>query len=201
VYEVGDRGIKRSVRAQEGMLTPDTTNKVVLIDLYDVRIDQPHPDAPMDLSQSHYINAEHYPVELDYSKMIKQERKFKKSSDMTINELAYAIRNAYDYFSIVPGKDIPRQRTTLLVEANSRLVLALSCFAFTLFGIPLGMRSHRRESSVGVAISLLVVFVFYFFIVIAKSMTKYPHLHPEFIVWIPLVAGELAGFLMIRNSN
>jgi lipopolysaccharide export system permease protein len=88
-----------------------------------------------------------------------------------------------------------------VVEANKRLALALSCFAFTLLGIPLGMRSKRKESSVGVAISLLLVFLFYLFIIVANSLVGRPELRPDMIVWIPVILAEIIGFGLVRRLN
>ena len=99
------------------------------------------------------------------------------------------------------AEDVRRQKTAMLVEANNRMALSLSCFAFVLLGIPLGLRSRRRESSVGVGICLIAMFVFYFFMMIARSTTDKPELHPDLIVWIPVIAAEIAGLLLIRRNS
>ena len=43
-----------------------------------------------------------------------------------------------------------------------------------LHGIPLGIKAQRRESSVGVLISMLLVLAFYLFILVAESLSKRP---------------------------
>ncbi|MDO9541597.1 MAG: LptF/LptG family permease, partial [Kiritimatiellia bacterium] len=60
--------------------------------------------------------------------------------------------------------NLPVFRTSLLVEASTRLTLSCSCFAFVLLGAALGIKIHRKESSIGIAVALLLVFIFYFFI-------------------------------------
>lgn len=176
-------------------------DKMLLIDLYDVRIDQPDRDDPMDLVKTRHVTARHYPVQLDFEEIWKKDSIRKKMSDMTGPELKQAIRNIREAFPDLKEKDVGKQRMKMLVTANKRLSLSLSCFAFTLIGIPLGISSKRKESSVGVGISLLLIFIYYLFIIIADSLVGHPALHPDFIVWIPIIAAEAGGFLMIHRMN
>jgi lipopolysaccharide export system permease protein len=101
----------------------------------------------------------------------------------------------------LPPGAIREERMKTLVEINSRMAMAFSCFAMTLIGIPLGMRSKRRESSVGVLVSLLVIFCFYLFIMVAKSMASQPGLYPDLFVWIPVVVAEAGGLWLIRRMS
>lgn len=201
VYELDRYGVRRNVRAQTGEIRADEANKMLLIDLYDVRIDQPDRDDPMDLVKTRHVTARHYPVQLDFEEIWKKDSIRKKMSDMTGPELKQAIRNIREAFPDLKEKDVGKQRMKMLVTANKRLSLSLSCFAFTLIAIPLGISSRRKESSVGVGISLLLIFVYYLFIIIADSLVGHPALHPDFIVWIPIIAAEVGGFLMIRRMN
>jgi len=103
---------------------------------------------------------------------------------------------------VYPGvkeEDLDVMRMKLVVDANQRLALALSCFAFTLLGIPLGMKSNRKETSIGFGISILLVFFFYFFIIIADSLVGHPQFRPDLIIWIPILACEFIGFLLLRR--
>jgi lipopolysaccharide export system permease protein len=201
VYEMGKDGPLRNVRAKTGELRTDKEARVMYIDLYDVRIDQREKSAkPGEEPKTQYINAQHYPVKMDFSAMTKRKVRH-KVADMTMLELVQAVRDVRGRFPELDDDDLLRQRMNLVVEANKRLALSLSCFAFTLLGIPLGMRSKRKESSVGVGISLMLVFVFYLFIIVANSLVGSPQLRPDLIVWIPVVLFEVAGFWLIRRVN
>lgn len=200
VYELGPGGVERSVRAKSGELSmPSET--VMLADLYDVRIDQPDDAHPDDPSRTRTIVAQHYPVQIDFSDLLGSGEVRKSRSSMTLMELTDSIRTIRAKYPHMEGLQLRQERMSYLVEANERLALSLSCFAFTLLGVPLGMKSRRRESSIGVGISLGVVFIFYFFIIIADALVKHPHLHPDLIVWIPVVAGELLGFYLIKRQD
>jgi lipopolysaccharide export system permease protein len=200
VYEMDEEGPVRNVRAKTGTIRLDREQQAMFVDLYDVRIDQRERNKDSDGDKSHYINAQHYPVRLDLSRMQKKSVR-KKISHMTFLDLVRGIRDVREAFPELKLGDLMKQRMKMVVEANKRLALALSCFAFTLLGIPLGMRSKRRESSVGIAISLLLVFFFYLFIIVANALVTRPELRPDLIVWVPVVLAELAGFALIRRLN
>lgn len=200
VYEVGPEGVTRSVRAKSGTLSMPEEH-LLLIDLYDVRIDQPDEAFPDDPSRTRTIHAANYPVPLDFSRLFRSGTITKTKSSMTLGELVGAVRTIRTIYPQLNETELRRARMGYLVEANERLALSFSCFAFTLLGIPLGMKSRRRESSAGVGISLGIVFIFYFFIIIADALVKHPHLRPDIIVWFPVVAGETLGFYLIKRQD
>lgn len=72
------------------------------------------------------------------------------------------------------------------VELHKRLAFSCAAFCFALIGMPLGIRAHRRESTVGVAIALGVALAFYLCMILADSFKFSPALHPHLLVWIPV---------------
>ncbi len=202
IYEIDPRRnrVKMHVRARAGLMRMDPTNNVLHVDLYDMRADWPAPD-PTDISRARTLTAAHYPYEIDMSKLTKAGPYKKKIKDYTFGELSHAIRNVADLYPKLPAAELVRQRMGFLVEANNRMALSMACFAYTLLGVPLGLRSRRRESSVGVLISLGIMFVFYFFMILAKNMVDVPQFRPDLLVWLPVIAGELAGMYLITKSN
>lgn len=201
LYEMGSRGLRRCIRAKRGVIKPESDPYKVSIDLYDVRMDEPDSSNPLDLVKSDYGAAEFYPLTLDFSDLSERKKVNKKVKDMSFVELTRGARNIEEAYPDLEYEDLIKTRMKLVVEANKRLALSISCFAFTLVGIPLGMRSRRRESSRGVGISLGIVFIFYFFIIIAESLISHPQFRPDMIVWIPVLGGELAGFILMQKMN
>lgn len=155
----------------------------------------------MDLSKSRQVNAKRYPVRLDFSEIWDDENIKKKVPDMTMTELVAAIRNVRQVYPDLNDEDLLQQKMKMVVSANERLALSLSCFAFTILGIPLGMKSRRKESSIGVLVSLGVVFLFYLFIIVADSLVQNPQFHPDLIIWCPVVIAEIIGFVLIKKLN
>ena len=201
VYELDQGKVKRYVRAKHGEIRPQDDNRIIMINLFDVRIDQPDPEDPMNPALSHYVTADKYPVKLDFSKMINDGKLRKKVSDMRFSEIVRNVKTVRELYPEMDEGDLQKQRMNLLVAGNKRFALAFSCFSFTLLGIPLGMKSKRKESSIGIAISIGLVFVFYLFIIIADSLVEHPGMHPELIVWIPVIVAEVVGIIMLRRIN
>jgi len=201
VYERDETGPVRNVRARRGEIRMDEAARIMYIDLYQVRIDQRDKSAdPSGPPKSHYVNAEYYPVKMDLSSFTKS-RKSNKPSDMVLSDLFNNIRDVAAAFPELSPRDLLRQQMFMIVEVNKRLAISLSCFAFTLIGIPLGMKSRRKESSVGIGISLALVFFFYLFTIIAKSMIGSPELRPDLVVWLPVIICEAVGFYLIYRHN
>lgn len=194
-------GIKRSVRAKRGNLVADNTNRLLMVKLYDVRIEMPDAKDPHDASKTTYVNAEYYPIKLDFEKMLKGKATVLKRGQMRMGQLIDRIRNVERDFPMLSEADRLIQKTRLVVEANQRISIAVGCFSFMLIGIPLGVKSHRKETSIGMIVSLAVVFAYYSFIVVAKALAAYPWLHPNLILWFPLIAAQFVGIWLIRRSS
>lgn len=194
LYETAGDSVKSNIRARSGTIRADRERKLLLVDLYDVRMQNMQDGA----AAGTYAEMHR---EFGLETFFKTGSVTKKFSDYTIGELVSAIRSLKTSFPGLDPKDLLKQRMRMLVEAHSRMALAMACFAFGLLGIPLGMKSRRKESSVGVAISLGMVFVFYFFIILAQSLAKSPQFHPDLIVWIPIFLAQAVGFILIGRMQ
>ena len=86
-------------------------------------------------------------------------------------------------------------------EIAVRTTLALACVCFVLVGIPLGIQSHRRESSAGLAISLAVAGAFYFFCITGESLAKNPAFSAHWIVGAPVVACLALSAVLVSRQN
>jgi lipopolysaccharide export system permease protein len=201
-YELDKKGgIKRSVRAKRGDILADNTNRVLTVKLYDVRIEIPDAKDPNDVSETTYVNAEYYPIKLDFDKLNKGRPTIMKRGQMRMGQLIDSIRNVDRDYPMLSTADRLIQKTRLIVEANQRISVAVGCFSFMLIGIPLGVKSHRKETSIGMVLSLAIVFAYYLFIVVAKALANHPAMHPNLILWIPLIAAQVFGLWMIRRSS
>ena len=70
-----------------------------------------------------------------------------------------------------------------------------------LLGIPLGIKAHRKESSIGIAMSLFLVFNFYLFIIIGESLAARPETYPHLVVWAPVLVSLTLGLFIMRRAN
>ena len=99
------------------------------------------------------------------------------------------------------GKKVfKRQLSELRTEFQKRMVFAFASICFVLVGIPLGIRAPRRESSIGMAIALVVALGYYLVVILMTSMDKSYAVRPDLLIWLPVVlCAALAGYLIPKN--
>ena len=71
---------------------------------------------------------------------------------------------------------------------------------FVLVGIPLGIKAQRRESSIGMAISLAVSLGYYIVVILMLSAQKNFAMRPDILIWLPVPAClAIASYLIPKN--
>lgn len=200
VYELDANGaVVQTIRAQRGEITTDTELQKMQVSLEQVQIQHPDPENPTDLTRARVIDMDSYVFPVDYAELMRNQNITRNLKDMRAFELMATIRDTERFFPGLPPERREAQRMRAIIEAHKRLALSMACISFTLVGIPLGIKSHRHETSVGIPLGLGVVILFYVFIVTADSLTAHPELLPDYIGWIPVFLCQTLGVLRIRK--
>jgi lipopolysaccharide export system permease protein len=196
IYETRKEGANREVRAKTGTVRIETNDEAevdMFLDLYDVVVDPFTENKPWPVYMGEYS--------VKFSNLAQKRPYTKKEDDLLLDELVASIEDPVKLFPQLKGKDTSVPRMILMVQFNKRFVMAISCFAFVLLGVPLGIRAHRKESSVGIAISLFLVFNFYLFIVIAETLDRHPATRPDLIILIPVLICIELGIYLLKRFN
>jgi lipopolysaccharide export system permease protein len=140
-----------------------------------------------------------------------------KISDMTFWQLRDEMRDLDQKLSQPPDvvessdemreqlDEMKKQRNDLTepirVEMHRQIAFSFACFSFTLVGIPLGIRMHRRETNIGVAIALGLVLVYYSFMLVGESLSAHPECSPHLIFWLPNFIFQAVGAVLLWRAN
>ncbi len=194
ISDTRERGIRREVRAKTGRVVTLEDGAGLTLELHDVMVDPFSRDTPEALF------CKTWPIRISEGT---EKRKYNpREKDLTIPELFDRITHpGHECFEDSGPEDRNQEIMLLTVELNKRLALSFSCFGFVLLGIPLGIKAHRKESTIGIAISLVLVFNFYLFIIIAESLSQRPALRPDVITWVPVILSIVIGTRLLKRSE
>ncbi len=193
VFELDqDNKPTKMVHAKEGVLTPDPQNSRLLLKLYNARFEERDKNEPGDLTkirQGITVTEGVFPISLE--NFYKEYLSGRRLSSYTLPELREYMAKGAD------GKMLEAT-----VEYNKRFSTSLACLAFALIAIPLGITTHRKETSAGFALSLSVAFTYFFFIIMADTFRGNASAYPAVLIWVPNVLFiALGSFLFWRLTK
>jgi len=206
-----ETNVVTTVRAARGKLEVDAPTKRIILHLYDGKsVDL--REGRMELGAFKEV-----PLPLDLGQT-RQSTFQPKISDMTSGQLWDELQDWEQRLSMqVSGRNLSKEQlqarkrelekllgdptTPIRFQIHQQVAFSFACFGFTLVGIPLGIRMHRRETNVGIAIALVLVAVYYSFILLGQSLDTRPEWAPHLIVWLPNFIFQAVGAVLLWRAN
>ena len=111
------------------------------------------------------------------------------------NEMTY--RELREYIRYALRQDRPTVELELTL--HHKFSIPFACLVFALVAPPLGMRSHRGSSSIGMGIAVLIGFAYYVVWHYLSAVAQQGLLSPFWAAWLPnLVTAAVGAGLILR---
>lgn len=116
----------------------------------------------------------------------------KKPDQMTIRELKTQIE-------VLNRQYLPV--TLYEVEMYQRFTIPMASFIFAMIGTPLGIQPQRTTSSMGLGLSVVIIFLYYTVMTLSTALGQGAALPPFLAAWIPNLICLAAGVYLMRTRS
>lgn len=114
--------------------------------------------------------------------------------EMNISELSRHIR-------VIASTGDDRAIRRLQVSLHLKYSIPFVCVTFALIGAPLGLRPQRTSSSIGLGLSILIIFGYYTFTFVTQALGQTGTLGPAVSAWLPNIIGSVIGIGLLYRAN
>ncbi|MEI9962783.1 MAG: LptF/LptG family permease [Limisphaerales bacterium] len=205
-----ETNVSTTVRAPRGQIEMDKTNKQIVLHLIDAR--------SVTLGGPRVGITSFPKLTLNFALNVSSNQVYRpKISDMTFWQLRDELHSLEKSLNLPSDtststdelraqmREATKQQKDLTepirVKMHWQVAFSFACFGFTLVGIPLGIRVHRRETNIGVAIALGLVLVYYSFFLVGEALSARPEFVPHLIFWLPNFIFQAVGAVLLWRAN
>ncbi|MEO1863141.1 MAG: LptF/LptG family permease [Verrucomicrobiia bacterium] len=187
IYQHDEAGnLKLRMHAEEASLGVDAKTEQVMLTLRSV-----DGFEFSDGKERTFVYAKYGPMALGKKTEASKQRPPK------LKELGYGQLRA----RIAELKQQGKDPTPAQIQLHQKVALSFACIGFTLIGIPLAIRTHRRETNIGIAMALVLVTAYYGLIVLGQALEGHPGLLPHLWMWVPNFLFQGIGCVLLWKMN
>jgi lipopolysaccharide export system permease protein len=186
VYELDEEGVSTTtIRAPRGEFSVDAQNKKATLHLFQAQCVTRTGQG----WQPSYVGEVERELALDSLAPTDREAKLSEKTFLELREE----REEFKHRGI--------DTTPIDVQIHRQVAFSFANVGFTLIGIPLGIRAHRRETTVGVAAAIVLVLLYYSFVIMGQSLESRPDWLPHLILWLPNFIFQTVGGVLLWRAN
>ncbi len=215
VKDFSNENFTRTIQASKALVT--SQGKDVSFDLYDMKVD------PIDEERPGLARIMRYQYVV--KDVLKDSRYNKKIKDFRYHELSGKIDEQKREISATekqlaamraaPAADrdeeMLKSSEKLLTyqkrhlsehrfEMSKRFVFPFASICLVLIGIPLGIRTQRKESYAGWLTAAGITGMYYLTVMIGISLEKFYYLRPDWLIWLPVLVCFVLAARFIRKN-
>jgi lipopolysaccharide export system permease protein len=192
LWQLNDQGkVVNSLRADRATIDLDTEHQQLVLTLFNEREEQyPANGDPMNVQPG--ARAAQLPVAVSLNSFYeKPQRHLAWMTLPEIQEVIFAMQTA----------PTGEQASPYLTELQARISFSLACFTFVFVGIPLAIQTQRKETSIGILLTLGIVGLYMLLEAVGRALKAKAGLYPEVIIWTPNLVFQAVGIWLFYRAN
>ncbi|MBN2057481.1 MAG: LptF/LptG family permease [Candidatus Saganbacteria bacterium] len=116
----------------------------------------------------------------------------KNPEEMTIAELA-------DFIKLKEKMGV--ETTDFKIQLNMKLAIPFASLVFALLGAPMGISPRRASSSIGLGLSIIVIFFYYILTFISMAVGELKLIIPSLAAWLPnIITGGVGWYILSKKA-
>ncbi len=209
IYKVQDGQLESLSHAAKAQILSATTNNVIKLRLFDV--DQQdfvgssarHADEMSMTFEFKAPKASVWKTDLGEMTFLELRDRLRELERLTVQSRPVATATAEQLREQMRRLAAAKAdlASVVRVKIHRQVAFSFASVAFTLIGIPLGVRAHRRETSISIAMALMLVLIYYSFFILAEFLNSRPQFAPHLIFWLPNFAFQAVGAVLLWRAN
>ncbi|MEI7901262.1 MAG: LptF/LptG family permease [bacterium] len=190
IFDHSQKGMTREIRSEKALVS--TNGLDIVLEMYKVRID------PIEAERPGVASADRFKHVIPDA--LKRRPHMRKEKDMRFFEIVREIREMKANVENMPKALQDIRLSVFRTKFQTRFVYACAAIFFVLIGVPLGIRTHRKESTLGMALSLVVALTFYLGVIVANSLESQPAFWPHVLVWLPVALCAVIAMVLLPKN-
>jgi lipopolysaccharide export system permease protein len=190
IYQPREGRPTRTIVAEEGEVITFPDKDMIKLKLRNGSADEWLPQNP---ERFYKLVFETYYMTLNLKDALERKKIEKKAREMSIRELRREIERL---------EQNKINATPLYIEVHNKLALAFSNFVFVLIGIPIAIRTHRKEKSINFGFTM-VLFLIYWGIMLGGIACAIRNIMPPWAgIWMGnIILASIGVFLFFKVAR